>query len=108
ELVAAKQVLDIVLRGRDEEVEVGLLHQPVETLLVEGGLCFLGGSYDCVHCGFPISSRLAASPRLTLVRPVCTKQPHAVQYCCQYRLIDYQSLNFVATGEAGQKRSQIV
>ena len=47
-------------------------------------------------------------PGLLLVGPVCTKSPRAVQYRHQYRLIDYQSLDFVAAGKSGQERGQIV
>ena len=35
EAIAAEQILDVVLRGRDDDVEAGLIHQSVEALAVE-------------------------------------------------------------------------
>ena len=38
--VAAEQILHIVLRGREQDIEAGLVHQPVEPVRIEGnGRC---------------------------------------------------------------------
>jgi hypothetical protein len=33
--MAAKQILNIVLGGRDYDVDARLLHQPIETVMIE-------------------------------------------------------------------------
>ncbi len=71
ELVAAEHVLDIVLRGGDQHVEIGFFHQPVDTALIEGGSRRPGQ--------LPALRPCVRLPVFSLVGPVCTESPAPVQ-----------------------------
>ena len=45
----AQQILNVVLRRGDDDVDAGLVHQPVEALVVERNLQAAGGLRADVH-----------------------------------------------------------
>ena len=81
EFVAAEQILRVVLGSREQHIDAGLLHQPVDPCLVERNVA--DGTLDRsnVHLFLPelpeVADRAAADPQV--VDQICTISPALVQ-----------------------------